>query len=147
MLLNTITFSHATYVGPSGATAAATYSFITKGYKPPAQDRDIEVDEVHNQNGRFKYIYDNGPGFKKWAPFSVVCEDIFATVVGAIGATQLSRLREFWDYTGTLGMKAPEAVYTVHWAQQALEQNFKIFPKKVGDSLEYEVVVQFEEGQ
>ena len=144
---NLLTLSHATYVGPSGATAAATYSFVTKGYQPPAQDRHIEYDVVHNQNGLFKYIYDNGPGFRKWAPFSVACENAFASIVGATAAMQLTRLREMWAHPGVLGMSAPDAVYTVHWAQQALEQNFKIFPKEVNHLKEYEVVVQFEEGQ
>lgn len=147
MTPNLVTLSHATYVGPSGATAAATYSFVTKGYQPPSQDRDIDFDIVHNQNGLFKYVYDNGPGFKKWAPFSVACENVFASIVGATAGLQFNRLREMWDHPGVLGMNAPDGIYTVHWAQQALEQNFRIFPHQTNDIIEYEVVVQFEEGQ
>jgi hypothetical protein len=86
--LNVITLSHPTYVGPSGATAAATYSFFSKDYKPPAQPRAVETDVVINQNGKFKYVYDNGPGFRQWQPFSVKCEDSFRDHLGVDAATQ-----------------------------------------------------------
>lgn len=144
MTPNLIVLSHATYVGPSGATAAATYSFFTKEYTPPLQERSIDVDIVHNQNGRFKYLYDNGPGFKRWNPFTIACEDVFASVVGATAAGQYARIREMWDYPGTLGMRAPEGVYSIHWAE-SIEQAFRSFPISVGDKLEWGVVVQFEE--
>lgn len=145
MNYNLLVLSHATYVGPSGATAAATYSFFTKEYRPPSQDRSIEFDIVHNQNGRFKWVYDNGPGFNKWQGFSVLCENKFATVVGAIAATQFSRIREMWEYPGVLGMKAPEGTYSVHWSSSEIERAFRAFPTQTTDVPEWEVVVQFEE--
>ena len=144
---NLLVLSHATYLGPSGATAAATYSFFTKDYKPPAQDRAVETDIVINQNGRFKYLYDNGPGFKKWSPFSIRCENNFASVVGATAGMQYNRLKEMWEFRGVLGMKAPDDTYLVHWSDSSLERNFRIFPRSVNDLIEYEVIVQFEEGQ
>lgn len=147
MTRSLITLSVPTYVGPSGVTAAATYKFFTKDYQPPSQDRDIETDVVHNQNGKFKYVYDNGPGFKKWSPFTIICEDAFQRETGAIGATQFARLRRIWDQPGIFGLEAPEGVYTVHWAQQTLEQNFRVFPTEDTQNKEYTVVVQIEEGQ
>lgn len=142
---NLIIFSHATYLGPSGATAAATYAFMTRGYKPPTQDRSIESDIVHNQNGKFKYVYDNGPGFKSWQPFAILCEDAFASILGATAGTQYARLEELWQHPGVLGMRAPEAVYGIHWAQNAREPAFRAFPVNSGDKMEWEVTVQFEE--
>lgn len=141
----TIIISMATYVGASGATAAATYSFMTSDYKPPAQERHSDYDVVHNQNGKFKYLYDNGPGFKKWAPFNVHCEEAFVSVLGASAAVQFARLTALWEHPGLLGMKTPDGVYNVHWADN-LERSFRIFPKKTADSREYVVTVQFEEG-
>lgn len=146
MIPNLIVLSHATYVGPSGATAAATYAFFTKEYQPPQGDRAIDSDTIINQNGKFKYIYDNGPAFRKWAPFSIACENRFATVIGGTAAVQYAKLLEMWNYRGTLGMKAPEAVYVVNWGN-SLEQNFRIFPHEVNEMIEYDVVVQLEEGQ
>ena len=143
---NIVTISHATYVGPSGATAAATYKFFTKGYHPPQADRAIDSDQVINQNGRFKYIYDNGPGFKKWDPFSIMCENAFASIVGGSALVQYNRLLEMWNYRGVLGLTTPEATYIANWGN-TLEQNFRVFPRQVADQIEYEVVVQFEEGQ
>lgn len=145
---NLIILSHATYVGSSGATAAATYSFFTKDYKPPTEPRAMDKDIVINQNGKFKYIYDNGPGFKQWPPFSVLCEKPFAVHLGGANPdTQYARLREMWEHRGVLGMKAPDGVHTVAWASD-LDRNFRVFPHLAGATeIEYEIVVQFEEAQ
>jgi len=141
---NLVVLSHATYVGASGATAAATHSFFTKDYKPPAEERFVGVDEVKNQNGKFKYVYDNGPGFRIWSPFSVVCEEKFTDLGSA--QTQYDNLRKFWNHPGLLGMKAPDGIYTIHWTANPMEKNFRVFPVVAGaTSIEYEVVVQFEE--
>jgi hypothetical protein len=143
---NLLVLSHATYVGPSGATAAATHAFFTKDYRPPAEERYVETDIVKNQNGRFKYVYDNGPGFRVWSPFSIVCEEKFADVVGGNAQTQYANLRKFWNHPGLLGMRAPDGTYIVHWTQSSIEQNFRVFPIEASPtSIEYEVVVQFEE--
>lgn len=141
MNYNLITLSHPVY----GATPAATYSFFTKEYKPPAQERSMDMDIVHNQNGKFKWIYDNGPGFNKWSGFSIMCENKFASVVGATAGAQFNRIKEMWDYPGVLGMKTPDGVYSVHWAASEMERNFRVFPAQTTDPLEWEVVVQFEE--
>lgn len=141
-----IVLSMATYVGPSGATAAATYGFFTRDYEPPQQDRYIDKDIVKNQNGKFKYLYDNGPGWKRWSPFKIVCEDSFATLLGAMATVQFQRLHDLWTHPGVLQMRAPEATYTVHWGD-SMERSFRVFPKRNGDQQEFEVVVQFEEGQ
>jgi hypothetical protein len=143
---NLLVFSHATYTGPSGATAAATHAFFTKDYKPPAEQRYVEIDEVKNQNGKFKYVYDNGPGFREWSPFSVVCEERFSTMGLGTAQQQYDNLRKFWNHPGLLGMQAPEGTYVVHWTPNSIEKNFRIFPVAAGaTSLEYEVIVQFEE--
>lgn len=144
---NTVILSHATYVGPSGATAAATYAFFTSDYEPPQQDRYIDQDIVKNQNGKFKYLYDNGPGWKKWSPFNIHCEEKFSTMLGgATAGEQYRRLQTLWEHPGYLGMAAPEGVYSVHWGD-SLERSFRVFPKNNGDVQEYVAVVQFEEGQ
>lgn len=141
-----LTLSHATYLGPSGATAAATYQFMTRGYKPPAETRHVDSDVVHNQNGRFKYLYDNGPGFRRWAPFAILCEDAFESYLGLNAEQQYNRLREMWNHKGLLGLEAADEIYSVHWAQDAIEPVFRQYPKQVGDNIEREVTVQFEEG-
>lgn len=143
---NLIVLSHATYLGTSGATAAATYSFFTKDYGPPSEPRAIDQDVVVNQNGKFKYIYDNGPGFKQWSPFSVMCEDQFKTILAATAAQQYAHLREMWEHRGVLGMVTPDGTYTVAWAND-LDKNFRVFPITSGATPEYDVVVQFEEAQ
>lgn len=145
MDLNLLTLSHATYVGASGATAAATYQFMTAGYKPPAEDRHVDSDVVHNQNGKFKYVYDNGPGFVRWASFSVLCETSFSDLLGGNAETQYARLREMWAYRGLLGMEIAEEVYSVHWAKDPIEPAFVVFPRQVGQVVERRVQVQFEE--
>ena len=142
---NLVILSHATYNGPSGATAAATYSFFTKDYKPPSEARAVDKDDVINQNGKFRYIYDNGPGFKSWPPFSVLCEGKFQVFLGADIDTQYAHLREMWNHLGILKMDAPDGVHTVAWSSD-LERNFRVFPKINGATqIEYEIVVQFEE--
>lgn len=138
---NLIVLSHPVY----GATPAATYAFFTKDYKPPTQDRSLDYDVVINQNGKFKYVYDNGPGFKKWQPFSIACEQAFASVVGATAGGQYARIIELWNYPGIIGLKAPEGTYSVHWSDNPLESAFRVFPTKTTDKPEWEVVVQFEE--
>jgi hypothetical protein len=145
-LLNLLTLSHPTYVGPSGATAAATYQFFTKGYKPPADTSHLDSDTVHNQNGKFKYVYDNGPGFRRWPSFTVICQDgPPATMLGVSALNQYLNLRRLWNYKGVLGMEIAEEIYSVHWASETLEPAFKYFPRQVGDTIEREVQVQFEE--
>lgn len=138
---NLIILSHATY----GATAAATYRFVTSDYQPPTQERFIEQDVVKNQNGKFKYLYDNGPGFNKWQPFTIHCEKAFASELGASATVQLARLRQMWEHPGLLGLQGPDGVHTVHWAGDH-ERAFRVFPKRVTQALEFTVVVQFEEG-
>lgn len=145
---NLIVLSRATYVGSAGtssATPAATYAFFTRDYKPPEQPRYIQHDIVKNQNGRFKWIYDNGLGFRQWDPFTLILEDRFATVVGGLATTQLANLRTLQEHPGTLGMRTPEGAYTVHWSEQSIGQNFRIFPVETSDKIEFEVIVQFEE--
>lgn len=140
-----VILSRATYTGPSGATAAATYPFMTKGYKPPAQDRHVEYDVVDNQNGKFKYVYDNGPGFRRWPTFMITCQDKFANLLGVNAQAQYQRLLEMWNHPGLLGMQAPDGTYSIHWGSDASERNFIRFPNQVGDVIEMDVAVQFEE--
>lgn len=142
---NTIILSHPTYVGPSGATAAATQRFFTKEYRPPAQDRSLDFDIVHNQNGKFKYVYDNGPGFKRWSTFRVSCQDAFQQFLSLNASQQFAQLLKFWNHPGVLGLSTPDGTYSVHWAQDPQEQNFIIFPKESGDDIEMDVAVTFEE--
>jgi len=141
MIPNLIILSHPVY----GATAAATYAFFSKGYVPPNQERVLETDVVYNQNGKYKYVYDNGPGFKAWAPFTIACENSFTKVLGATAGMQFDRIKEMWNYPGVLGLKAPDGVYLVHWSATPVEQAFKAFPASTSDVQEWEVVVQFEE--
>lgn len=141
-----IILSYATYV-PAGAsvpTGSATYSFFTSDYSPPEQERYIDHDVVKNQNGKFKYIYDNGPGWKRWNAFKVHCEQSFAGMLSATAGAQYERLRNLWEHPGLLQMRTPDGTYSVHWGD-SIERSFRIFPKKVNDILEHIVVVQFEE--
>lgn len=140
-----LTLSKATYVGASGATAAATYSFLTVGYQPPAQERYLDFDIVKNQNGKFKWIYDNGPGFKRWPTFMIRCDDNFQGLTGANAATQYARLLELWTHPGVLGMQAPEGSYSVHWAAEPIEPDFLRYPVEPGAHIEVDVAVQLEE--
>jgi hypothetical protein len=142
---NIITLSHPTYAGPSGATAAATYSFFTKDYKPPSQDRHLDYDVVHNQNGKFKWVFDNGPGFRRWSGFRISCQDAFESLFGVNAMTQFDHILEMWNYPGTLRMRAPDGLYDVHWAQDPQDQAFVRFPVEVATSFEMDVGVIFEE--
>jgi hypothetical protein len=147
MSFNTIILSHATYLGPSGATAAATGIFFTSDYEPPSQERAIDKDVVINSNGKFKYVYDNGPGFRRWSPFKIHCEEAFKNANGGLtAAQQYSKLLEMWEHPGNLLMKSPDGTYPVHWSD-SVERSFRVFPKQLSDLLEYVVVVQFEESQ
>lgn len=146
---NTIVLSRATYVGASGvgfATPAATYEFFTRDYGPPSQERHFDTDTVHNENGKFKYLYDNGPGFKKFAPFDIVCEQRLGTMLNLTAAQQLANLLTLWEHPGVLGMRAPEGTYTVHWAE-SMDQAFRIWPIVATAPKEIIVTVQFDEGQ
>jgi hypothetical protein len=127
-------------------TPAATYAFFTSEYKSPQQERAIEVDVVINQNGRFKWLYDNGPGFRKWAPFNVRCEDALQRYLGLSATQQYNNLLHAWNYRGgPLGLKTPEGVFSVHWAQGELEVQRRQFPLEPNTPAEFTVVVQFEE--
>lgn len=140
-----IILSKATYINASGvATAAATYSFFSSDYEPPQQDRSIDKDVVHNQNGKFKYVYDNGPGFRRWGQFNLHCEQMFATMVGATAQAQYDRLVGLWEHPGLLGMTTPDGTYAVHWGD-SMERSFRVFPRNVNDLQEFVVAVQFEE--
>lgn len=143
---NLIVISHATYVGASGATAAATYSFMTKDYAPPEQERYVDYDVVKNQNGKFKYLYDNGPGFRKWNPFSVVCEDRFQVLLGLTATQQYSNLINLWNYPGVMGIKTPDGVFNAHWSRESMGLQYRRFPTQTSDTIEYEIVIQLEEG-
>ena len=145
--MNLLTLSHPTYNGPSGATAAATYQFFTKNYRPPADTRHVDSDTVHNQNGKFKYVYDNGPGFRRWPSFSIACEGgVIANRLGVSAESQYLNLRRLWNFRGVMGMEILEEVYDIHWAQDPLEPAFlPRFPVEVGGTIEREVQVQFEE--
>ncbi len=127
-------------------TPAATYVFFTSGYQPPNQPRYTDQDIVKNQNGKFKWVYDNGPGFKIWSPFRIHCEN--ESMFPGSATQQLADLTALWEHIGLMGMRAPDGTtYSVIWADNALEQNFRVFPKPnlpVGQ-LEYIVTVQFEE--
>lgn len=141
-----IIISVPTYVSPSAvASAAATYAFMTTDYKPPQIDRAIEFDTVINQNGKFKWLYDNGPGFRKWNPFTVRCEDAFYNYLGAGATQQFANLVHVWSYRGLFGLHAPDGTYVVHWSQAAFEPQLRQYPQQSGDPVEYSVVVQFEE--
>lgn len=128
--------------------SGATYSFMTRGYQPPTQERYIDTDVVKNQNGKFKYVYDNGPGFYQWAPFEIVCDNKFSGALGASAATQYTRLKQIWDNVGSFGFRSPEGTEypVVHWAQSSHDRQFRVFPKKSADAIEYIVTVEFEEG-
>lgn len=145
MNVQPIIISVPTYAATPAPSPAATYAFMTSEYKPPQQERAIEVDTVINQNGRFKWIYDNGPGFRQWSPFVIRCEDVFKNLIGYSATQQYSNLLRIWSHPGILGMKTPDGTYSVHWAQQALQPELRQFPLQPGDPVEYSVTVQFEE--
>lgn len=128
------------------ASGVGTYQFFTGGYQPPSQPRYIDQDVVVNQNGKFKWVYDNGPGFKQWAPFKIIMGN--RPEFPARAATQIAQLLSLWNHIGTIGLRSPEGdTYTVIWADNALDKAFRIFPNErlATTDLEYTVTVQFEE--
>lgn len=145
--LSAILISYPTY-GPSGSEVnAATYAFYTRGYNPPAAGRSVGEDLVHNRNGAFKYVYDNGPNFNHWDPFEIVMEDSQAFVNSPVGVTatqQYQNLLDLWNHLGQLQMGTPDGTYSVYWAMgNDLVRRWRTFPTKVGDKIEYSVQVQF----
>jgi hypothetical protein len=147
MNLQTILMSVPT--SADGASAAATFRFVTSGYKRPHQGRSSSMDQVHNQNGVFRYIYDNGPNAWEWEPFSILLEDALAGVVGGAATQQKANLDYLWNWTGAIGLAAPEGTYVVGWDPSAnYEPEFKRFPAEVGDKIVYEgrVTIQLIEG-
>lgn len=145
MNVQPIIISVPTYAATPAPTPAATYAFMTSEYKLPQIERALDYDVVINQNGRFKWVYDNGPGFRKWAPFNIRCEDVFKTYLGLTATQQFNNLLHAWSYPGVLGLKTPDGVYQVHWSQQALDPQRLQYPLQPNDPVEYSVVVQFEE--
>lgn len=132
---NEIVFSVPTSGG--GATPPATFSFMTSGYKVPRQGRSSGMDTVHNQNGVFRYFYDNGPNSRTWEPFAIVASDAFTSVAGGGATQQAANLDFLWQYVGPMGMQAPEGTYTVGWAPGTeYLPAFTRFPSEVGDKIE-----------
>jgi hypothetical protein len=131
-----------------GSTAAATYSFFSADYKAPRQGRSTAQDIVHNQNGIFKYRYDNGPNVHAWSPFRVVISERFKGQLGA-ATQQWANLSFLWNYSeGPLKLQAPEGIYNVDWSDAPLERQFMRYPAAAGDKEEWDIEVQvtFEEG-
>lgn len=134
--------------GPSGyEIPAATAAFFSEGYTPPYTGRSIGSDIVHNKNGVFKYVYDNGPNFDRWEPFQLRMEDTFATAVGGTATVQYQALLDMWNHVGQLQMSTPDGIYSVYWApgNDLARRYVGPYPKKVGDKIEYSVQVQFEQ--
>ena len=145
MNLNTIVISVPT--SGNGAIPAATYPFMTSGYRPPRQGRSIGIDVVHNQNGIFKWVTDNGPNVHEWEPFEIVCADRFAQVAGGGATQQAANLTSLWRYvSGPMTLRAPDGLHTIHWTDSPLERRFVSFPDEVGDKIEYRIAVHFQEG-
>lgn len=145
---NTIIFSVPTSGG--GATPAATYSFMSRGYKQPHQGRASGMDTIGNQNGSFRYIYDNGPGPYDWEPFELVLSDRFAGVAGGMATQQAANFLFLWSYTGPMGMRVPGGTYTVAWQPgMDLQREWLSFPTDVGDvrhTFESSVAIAIVEG-
>lgn len=130
-----------------GATAAATFGFFTSGYRAPRQGRSTAQDIVHNQNGIFKYRYDNGPNVFTWEPFRIIINDNFNNKLAMSATQQLANLDFLWNYIeGPLGLAAPEGVYAVDWANAPLEKVMLGAPLAAGDKIAWAVTVNFEEG-
>lgn len=141
---NLITLSYPTMGEPGEEIPAATHSFFTTDYRPPRRPRALGSDVVQNRDGKFKYIYDNGPSYLEWQPFRLTLDDSFLRVVGS-ATVQWNNLLSLWEHVGPLTMKAPDGIYQVHWAQEGMSTNFRSFPGKAGDKIEYLVDVQFNE--
>ena len=123
---------------------AATFRFFTSEFQLPTQDRYIDQDIVKNQNGKFKWVYDNGPGFRTWRPFKVHCAN--SPNFPGSATQQLADLTTLWNYIGALSLRAPDGnVYPVIWSTSPLEPAFRIYPHSGDTGLEYTVTVQFEE--
>lgn len=147
-MLNKIILSTPT-VGDSTLTAspAATYSFFSRDYQPPLQGRASAQDVVVNQNGTFKYNYDNGPGPFEWRPFELVFDDKFAPFLGGAMATQQwANFQAIWNHLGPKQLGAPEAVYSILFPSQQLERRFQQFPRATGDKIEFITTIKIEEG-
>ena len=140
-----IVLSYPTYGPTSAPVSSATYSFMSRGYAPPERQRSIGWDNVHNANGHFRYVYDNGPSTKSWKTFELVTNDNFANLLGASATQQYANLLDLWDYTGAMGMAAPDGIHEVHWGQASLQAKFEAMPGSVGDKIDFSVSVQFEE--
>lgn len=128
-----------------GQTAAATFVFFTSGYRQPRRPRASSVDVVKNQNGEFRYRYDNGPLSRIWQPFRIFISDRFEQWAGS--ATQQQANLEFlWEYTeGPLQLGTPFGTYNVDWAGAPLEPETYGYPQGVGDKLDWAYTVNFEE--
>jgi hypothetical protein len=142
MTPNLLVFSTATV----GSQPAATYRFMSSGYKPPRQGRSIAMDMVHNQNGIFKYVYDNGPNIHTWDPFELVFNDKFSNVVGGSATQQYANFLALWNHLGSKGFQAPDGGYQVHFAAEDMEPRFNAWPVETTSKLEYKVTVHIEEG-
>lgn len=144
MAYRTLTFSVPT--SGAGATPAATFSFFTIGYRPPRQHRISGQDVVSNQNGIFKYRYDNGPGPYEWNTFEIRISDTFRNELGS-ATQQQANLDFLWQYkSGPMGMADPERVYSVVWAPVPLEPVFEGFPVAAGDKIHKRYSISLEEG-
>lgn len=135
-------------ISGGGSTAAATFSFWTSGYKPPRQPRATSFDDVNNQNGRFRYIFDNGPGALVWEPFEIAFIDAGKDFAGGAATQQAANLDFLWNYRAAMGMQTPDGIYSVAWADAPLERRFGQFPSAAGDKIhdEMRVVVNFIDG-
>lgn len=145
-LPNTIILSVPT--SGAGATGSATFAFFTEGYKAPNQSRAVGWDDVSNHNGQFRYRYDNGPGPFAWEPFAVVCSDAqpMRELASASATQQLANLNFLWQYTGAIGMQAPDGLFSVAWGQSDLQKRFTTFPASAGDKLELRCPIVLVEG-
>ena len=142
-----IILSYPTAGPPGSEVAAATAVFFTEGYTPPYTGRSVGSDIVHNRNGAFKYVYDNGPNFDRWNPFQIRMEDAFASALGGNATAQYQNLLTMWNHLGQLQMWTPDGLYSVYWAPgNDLQRRYVgTFPGRVGDKIEYSVQVQFEQ--
>jgi hypothetical protein len=107
--------------------------------------RSIDWDDVHNKNGHFRYLYDNGPGPKTWKPFEIVTNDVFTNLLGASATQQWANLQALCEHVGAMGFAAPDGTHQVHWGQSEFEPHFEAMPRAVGDKIDYAVAIQLEE--
>jgi hypothetical protein len=129
-----------------GVTPAATFFFFTSGYSPPREGRSLGEDTVHNQNGVFRYRYDNGPNFREWGSFDIVCADEFTNVCGGGATQQQANLEFLWQYIGKMGLADPFGSYSVGWATDfGLQPRISGKIANVGDKLELRYEIELEE--